>query len=115
MVESNYCGDMARQVLSQAWEQLRHEGTTNGQLMPRVLEVTAKVGKRLRAEPIAQLYEQRLVHHVGTHVPLEDGPPVPLLPPPRGPGTSDALGISTHGHRCQVRDGCGVSAPQPIA
>ncbi|MGI5507769.1 hypothetical protein [Streptomyces sp. CA-106131] len=81
VVESNYGGDMARQVLSQAWEQLRREGTTNGQLMPRVLEVTAKVGKRLRAEPIAQPYEQRLVHHVSAHVPLEDGPQVPLLPP----------------------------------
>ncbi|MFF4796443.1 hypothetical protein ACFY2M_44065 [Streptomyces sp. NPDC001276] len=40
--------------------------------MPRVLEVTAKVGIRLRAEPIAQLYDQGLVHHVGTHVQLED-------------------------------------------
>ncbi|MFJ8363989.1 hypothetical protein [Streptomyces sp. NPDC093984] len=40
--------------------------------MPRVLEVTAKVGKRLRAEPIAQLYEQGVVHHVGAHVALED-------------------------------------------
>ncbi|MFB7571811.1 MULTISPECIES: terminase large subunit domain-containing protein [unclassified Streptomyces] len=72
VVESNYGGDMARQVLSQAWEQLRREGSTNGALMPRVLEVTAKVGKRLRAEPIAQLYEQGLVHHVGAHVALED-------------------------------------------
>ncbi|TKA04846.1 terminase, large subunit [Actinacidiphila oryziradicis] len=72
VVESNYGGDMARQVLSQAWEQLRRDGTTAGQLMPRVLEVTAKVGKRLRAEPIAQLYEQGLIHHVGTHVRLEE-------------------------------------------
>lgn len=37
-----------------------------------VLEVTAKVGKRLRAEPIAQLYEQALVHHVDQHPKLED-------------------------------------------
>ncbi|MFE4958702.1 hypothetical protein ACFRCW_32875 [Streptomyces sp. NPDC056653] len=72
VAESNYGGDMARQVLSQAWEQLRREGATAGQLMPRVLEVTAKVGKRLRAEPIAQLYEQGLVHHVGAHVRLEE-------------------------------------------
>lgn len=72
VVESNYGGDMARQVLSQAWEQLRRDGTTAGQLMPRVLEVAAKVGKRLRAEPIAQLYEQGLIHHVGTHVRLEE-------------------------------------------
>lgn len=72
VVESNYGGDMARQVLSQAWEQLRRDGTTAGQIMPRVLEVTAKVGKRLRAEPIAQLYEQGLIHHVGARVRLEE-------------------------------------------
>ncbi|MGW2051836.1 hypothetical protein ACWCPF_42930 [Streptomyces sp. NPDC001858] len=30
------------------------------------------MGKRLRAEPIAQLYEQGLVHHVGAHVALGD-------------------------------------------
>lgn len=72
VVESNYGGDMARQVLSQAWEQLRRDGTTAGLLMPKVLEVAAKVGKRLRAEPIAQLYEQGLIHHVGAHVRLEE-------------------------------------------
>jgi phage terminase large subunit-like protein len=33
--------------------------------------VHAKVGKRLRAEPIAALYEQGKVHHVGTLVDLE--------------------------------------------
>ncbi|MFC1420061.1 terminase large subunit domain-containing protein [Streptacidiphilus cavernicola] len=66
VVESNYGGDMARQVVTQAWEQLRREGVTRGLLMPLVIEVTAKVGKRLRAEPIAQLYEQGIVHHVGS-------------------------------------------------
>ncbi|MCX4429649.1 hypothetical protein [Streptomyces mirabilis] len=72
VVESNYGGDLGRQVLSQAWEQLRREGSMNGGLMPRVFEVTAKLGKRLRAEPMAQLYEQGMVHDVGTHVALED-------------------------------------------
>ncbi|MFI1814610.1 hypothetical protein ACH414_30145 [Streptomyces sp. NPDC020422] len=40
--------------------------------MPMILEVTAKVGKRLRAAPVAQLYEQQLVHHVGEYTELED-------------------------------------------
>ncbi|MER7118434.1 hypothetical protein ACFQL8_09355 [Streptomyces goshikiensis] len=39
--------------------------------MPAVLPVTAKHGKRLRAEPIAQLYEQGRVHHVGQWPTLE--------------------------------------------
>ncbi|MQY11434.1 hypothetical protein SRB5_15520 [Streptomyces sp. RB5] len=72
VVEKNYGGDMARLVVTQAWEQLRREGTTAGLLMPMVLEVTAKHGKRLRAEPIAQLYEQGLIHHVGQFPQLEE-------------------------------------------
>ncbi len=71
VVESNYGGDMARQVVTQAWDQLAREGVTRGLLMPMILEVTAKVGKRLRAEPIAQLYEQGRVHHVGQYPQLE--------------------------------------------
>ena len=63
VVEKNYGGDMARQIVTQAGEQLRREGVTKGILMPMILEVTAKVGKRLRAAPVAQLYEQQLVHH----------------------------------------------------
>ncbi|WP_307839606.1 terminase large subunit domain-containing protein [Streptomyces sp. MBT49] len=72
VVESNYGGDMARQIVRQAWKQLERDGATRGLLMPYVAEVTAKVGKRLRAEPIAQLYDQGLVHHVGKHPELED-------------------------------------------
>ncbi|MER5639408.1 terminase family protein [Kitasatospora sp. NPDC002227] len=71
VVESNYGGDMARQIVTQAWDQLARDGETRGLLMPMILEVTAKVGKRLRAEPIAQLYEQGRVHHVGHYEQLE--------------------------------------------
>ena len=34
--------------------------------------VSASRGKEARAEPIAALYEQGRVHHVGTHAALED-------------------------------------------
>ncbi|WP_030955619.1 hypothetical protein [Streptomyces sp. NRRL S-481] len=64
VVESNY-GGMSRQILQQAWQELQGEKRTENMLMPAVLTVTAKVGKRLRAEPIAQLYEQGRVHHAG--------------------------------------------------
>ncbi|MFH8405279.1 terminase large subunit domain-containing protein [Streptomyces sp. NPDC018019] len=70
-VESNYGGDMSRQVLRQAWQELEREQRTEGLPMPAVLSVTAKHGKRLRAEPIAQLYEQGRVHHVGAWPQLE--------------------------------------------
>ncbi|WP_411573634.1 hypothetical protein [Streptomyces fradiae] len=71
VVESNYGGDMTSQVIHQAWQELQREQRTENMLMPAVLPVTAKRGKRLRAEPIAQLYEQGRVHHVGEWPTLE--------------------------------------------
>ena len=54
------------------------EGNQGGELVEQVLRtvrpglpvkrVTARVGKRTRAEPIAALYEQGRVHHVGSAV-----------------------------------------------
>ncbi|MFJ8677231.1 terminase large subunit domain-containing protein [Streptomyces sp. NPDC093589] len=72
VVESNFGGDMTAQVLTQAWQDLTRRGLTGGMLMPRVVPVSAKKGKRLRAEPIAQLYAQARVHHVGNFTRLED-------------------------------------------
>jgi hypothetical protein len=71
VVETNFGGDMTRQVLIQAWQDLERSGRTQGRPMPRIIEVNAKQGKRLRAEPIAQLYEQGRVHHVGEYPDLE--------------------------------------------
>lgn len=63
----------------EAWE-------TEGLLMPAIIEVHAKQGKRLRAEPIAQLYAQGLVHHLGEFPRLEGqlGTWIPGLPRPYG-------------------------------
>ncbi|MFF8422939.1 terminase large subunit domain-containing protein [Streptomyces sp. NPDC015680] len=71
VVETNFGGDMTRQVVFQAWAELEREGRTKGMAMPRIVEVNAKQGKRLRAEPIAQLYEQGKVHHIGEFPELE--------------------------------------------
>ncbi|MGY5127287.1 terminase large subunit domain-containing protein [Streptomyces nigrescens] len=71
VVETNFGGDMTRQVLIQAWQELERQGLTKGAPMPRIVEVNAKQGKRLRAEPIAQLYEIGQVHHVGEFPTLE--------------------------------------------
>ncbi|MEU1327240.1 terminase large subunit domain-containing protein [Streptomyces microflavus] len=71
VVETNFGGDMTRQVLLQAWAELQRESRTGGMAMPRIVEVNAKQGKRLRAEPIAQLYEQGAVHHIGEFPELE--------------------------------------------
>ncbi|MCF0086577.1 MULTISPECIES: terminase family protein [unclassified Streptomyces] len=89
VVETNFGGDMTRQVLVQAWQELERAGRTQGRPMPRIIEVNAKQGKRLRAEPIAQLYEQGHVHHVGEFPRLE-GQMVTWLPGMDSPDRMDA-------------------------
>lgn len=55
VVERNFGGDMAALVLRTAWEALRREDPGRfGMMIPRIVEVTARRGKLLRAEPIAQ-------------------------------------------------------------
>lgn len=89
VVEDNFGGDMARQIITQAWRDLSRDGETKGILMPGIVEVHAKQGKRLRAEPIAQLYAQGLVHHVGEHTDLE-GQMVTWIPGMDSPDRMDA-------------------------
>lgn len=60
VVEANQGGDMIRHVLNTE----RHN-------LP-IKEVHAADGKRTRAEPVAALYEQGKVHHVGVFAALED-------------------------------------------
>ena len=55
IVENNYGGDMAALVLRTAWRSLVDEGVLPpDELQPQIVTVRAKVGKLLRAEPIAQ-------------------------------------------------------------
>ncbi|MGW0948545.1 terminase large subunit domain-containing protein [Streptomyces sp. NPDC002623] len=89
VLEKNFGGDMAKQIVIQAWNELRREGATKNMLMPAIIEVHAKQGKRLRAEPIAQLYAQGLVHHVGEFTELE-GQMVTWLPGMDSPDRMDA-------------------------
>ncbi|MFD7537628.1 hypothetical protein [Streptomyces sp. NPDC059819] len=93
LVEKNYDGDMARQIVTQAWEQLGREGVTKGLLVPMILEVTAKIGKRLCAAPVAQLYEQQLVRHVGDYSELEDQ----MVTWVEGMGSPDRMDAAVHG------------------
>jgi hypothetical protein len=90
VVEDNFGGDMAEQILIQAWQQLQRDGETKGMLMPAIIPVHAQQGKRLRAEPIAQLYAQALVHHIGEYPRLE-GQLVTWMPGMDSPDRMDAL------------------------
>jgi phage terminase large subunit-like protein len=71
VVEDNFGGDMAEQIIRQAWKELAEKGETKGLIMPAIVPVHAQQGKRLRAEPIAQLYAQGFVHHLAEFERLE--------------------------------------------
>lgn len=60
VAEKNFGGDMVEQTLRNVDRNVSFEA------------VTASRGKSIRAEPVAALYEQGKVHHVGTHATLED-------------------------------------------
>lgn len=60
VAESNYGGDMVRAVIHAQDSSLPYQ------------DVTATRGKVVRAEPIAALYEQNKIHHVGHFAELED-------------------------------------------
>ena len=60
LVEVNQGGDMVSAVLKQVRVSLP------------IREIRAHVGKKLRAEPVAAMYEQGRVHHVGHFPQLED-------------------------------------------
>lgn len=60
LVEVNQGGDMVSAVLKQVRAGLP------------IREVRAHVGKKLRAEPVAAMYEQGRIHHVGEFAWLED-------------------------------------------
>ncbi len=83
VAESNQGGDMVRSVLEQASRDVP------------VKLVHAKRGKWLRAEPVAYLYAQGRVHHVGSFAALEDEMldfgPEGLSAPGQSPDRLDAL------------------------
>lgn len=63
-VEKNFGGDMAIATIQTAARAM-------GESVP-VTAVSASRGKAVRAEPVAALYEQQRVHHVGSQPQLED-------------------------------------------
>jgi phage terminase large subunit-like protein len=64
VVEVNYGGDMAQSVIEQAARAM--------DVVIRVVKVNATRAKHVRFEPVALLYEQGRMHHVGTFKRLED-------------------------------------------
>lgn len=69
VIETNNGGDLVRTQLEVATEAVRAE--TGEWLAPAIVPVFAAKSKRARAEPIAALYEQNRVHHIGFFPELE--------------------------------------------
>lgn len=70
--EDNQGKRWVRDVLTQVWRQMQTEGVLPGG-NPPLIGVTAVHGKRLRAEPVASLYEPPgRVHHAGILPELEE-------------------------------------------
>lgn len=79
IVEVNQGGDMVSAVLRQIDPSLP------------IREVRAHVGKRLRAEPVAAMYEQGRIHHVGQFPELEDQMTTWTPETPDSPDRLDAM------------------------
>jgi phage terminase large subunit-like protein len=79
LVEVNQGGDMVTAVLRQV------------RLGLPIREVRAHIGKRLRAEPVAAMYEQGRIHHVGAYDKLEEQMTTWTPADPKSPDRIDAL------------------------
>jgi phage terminase large subunit-like protein len=79
LVEVNQGGDMVSAVLKQVRTTLP------------IREIRAHIGKRLRAEPVAAMYEQGRIHHVGAYPQLEDQMTVWTPDDPKSPDRIDAM------------------------
>jgi phage terminase large subunit-like protein len=65
VVEINFGGDMATEVVKQAAERVHQRGERDSNMI-RIREVSASRGKAMQAEPISLLYEkQRVLHRRG--------------------------------------------------
>jgi phage terminase large subunit-like protein len=65
VVEINFGGDMATEVVKQTAERVHQRGDRESNLI-RIKEVSASQGKAMRAEPISLLYEKgRVLHRRG--------------------------------------------------
>jgi phage terminase large subunit-like protein len=79
LVEVNQGGDMVSAVLKQV------------RLGLPIREIRAHVGKRLRAEPVAAMYEQGRIHHIGEYPLLEDQMTIWTPQDAKSPDRIDAL------------------------
>jgi hypothetical protein len=115
-VEWNFGRDMCTLAIGTAWQALQDEGAIpKGKLMPGIDAVSAKQGKLLRAEPIAQQMVEDRVRLRGAFVDLENEWAVWQPSDPDSPGRIDASCVLVYGLIPEVNQGAIVHAPLPTA
>jgi hypothetical protein len=88
--EVNYGGDMVTLSIRTAWDALRREQPDRfGVICPRVVAVRAKRGKVLRAEPIAQQWQEDRIR-TAAFLPELESEWASWMPGPESPGRIDA-------------------------
>lgn len=90
LVERNYGGDMTTLAVRTAWDALQREGTIPADALPPYVQpVTARTGKLLRAEPVAQQWREGRVR-LAAHLPELVTEWVSWQPGSDSPGRIDA-------------------------
>ncbi|MFE7330798.1 hypothetical protein ACFU8W_38830 [Streptomyces sp. NPDC057565] len=115
-VEGNYGRDMCELAIRTSWETLQEaEEIPKNVLMPAIDLVTAKQGKLLRAEPVAQQMVQDRVRLRGLFTDLEREWATWQPTDPASPGRIDASTILVYGLIPEANKGAIVHAPLPQA
>lgn len=90
IVETNFGGDMALETIRTAAQAMHREGHPTAGIS--IKKITASRGKTARAQPVAALYEQGRVHHVGSKLfPLLETQCATWTPDQASPDRMDAL------------------------
>lgn len=88
--EVNFGGDLCTLAIRTAWDALRREHPHRfGTICPRIVAVRARRGKMLRAEPIAQQWQEDRIR-TAAFLPELESEWVSWLPGPESPGRIDA-------------------------
>ncbi|MFD7480598.1 hypothetical protein ACFV8Z_53330 [Streptomyces sp. NPDC059837] len=115
-VEWNYGRDMCTLAIDTAWQALQDEGRIpKGKLKPGIDAVSAKQGKLLRAEPIAQQMVEDRVRLRGAFVDLENEWATWQPTDTDSPGRIDASCVLVYGLIPEVNQGAIVHAPLPTS
>jgi phage terminase large subunit-like protein len=73
VIEDNLAKRWMTDVLKDAYVELRDQDHLfPAKTSPPIKTVDSRIGKKLRAEPVAMRYEQATVHHLGTFTSLEN-------------------------------------------